>query len=199
MPDKYKYLWRIFAILFLAETIILATLCSRAPEREIIDHYYSDTIHGDSVPYEVAVNVPVPVYIDTGKDVFWTPVDTAEILREYFARVIYLDTLKDDSSAFIAILDTVTHNRLLSRRLFYANRKPTVVNNYYTTQSQERYALHAGAMVAMMPDRITTGPVIMLTTPKGLSYSYAIGVNSKTHVFTFTYKLRLLKRKVPPD
>ena len=201
MPNKYKHLFRIFAILAITEAIILFTLCSRNTDTQVIEHHTSDTIKGDSIPYEVIREKPVPMYIDTGQDYYWYyPVDTLAILKDYFAKVVYLDTLKDDSSAFIAILDCVSQNRLQSRKLYFANRKITTIHNTtYTEQPDERIQLYAGAMLATMPDKINTGPVILMTTPKGMAYSYAYGINAKSHTFTFTYRLKLFNRKIPPD
>jgi hypothetical protein len=70
----------------------------------------SDTIPGDSIPYPVEVEVPVPVYIDTNTTIP-TIVDTNAILRDYFARVNYCDTITDDTSFLAIIQDTVTRNR----------------------------------------------------------------------------------------
>jgi len=98
------------------------------PKPEVIFSTRIDTIPGDSIPYAVEVQKPVPVFIDTGST-RWRdrPIDTAAILADYFARVFYRDTLKDDSSALVIVEDTVTENRLQGRRLIFANRRPVAI------------------------------------------------------------------------
>lgn len=178
---------------------MLLNLCSRKPDTQIIESHTSDTIPGDSITYEVHILKPVPKYIDTGSRHYFD-VDSLAILKAYFAKVIYLDTLLDDSSAFIAILDTIYNNRLQNRKLYFANRRATVINNTTYAQPQnEKMQLYVGAMLATMPDKINIGPVILITTPRGMAYSYEYGINSRSHTLTFACRLRLYPRKVPPD
>jgi hypothetical protein len=184
-------------IIILIGIIFLQRECHRCPE--VQTSYRVDTIPGDIIPSIIELSRPEPyfIFVDTGQQMF---VDTASILRDYFARVVYLDTLKDDSSAFIAIRDTVTENRLRGRQLYFANRKPTAIIHTTTVQPSEteRMKLYAGAMLALTPeDKSDIGPVIMMMTPKGAGYSYAYGVNEKSHTLTVVWKIKL-RRKVPP-
>ncbi|KAF0195634.1 MAG: hypothetical protein FD166_2807 [Bacteroidetes bacterium] len=184
-------------ILFLVVIIFLQRECHRCPEAVTLTTI--NTIPGDSVPYLVEIDKPVPKFIDTGSWHYFD-VDTMAILKDYFARVVYLDTLKDDSSAFIAVMDTVFQNRLQGRSLYFANRKPTSIihNTTVLPEVDDRLKLYAGAMVAMAPrDRYDFGPAVILMTPRGNGYSYAFGVNEKSHTITLVWKVKL-KRKRPP-
>jgi len=188
----------IFIVLMLIAAVMLYTCrsCNRPPE--VVETTTIDTIQGDSIPYLVEVDKPVPHYIDTG-GWYYYPIDTLAILKDYLSKVIYIDTLMDDSSAFIALVDTVYKNRIQGRLLYFANRKPTTIIHNTTTTTAPRArspALYAGAMAAVMPDKVSIGPAVLLTLPKGYAYSYAYGINTKTHIFTFVYKVQL-KRKVP--
>ena len=178
-------------------SVLLLNTCKREPVYVTVTT--RDTIPGDSVPYAVTVDRPIPQYIDTGGWRYYD-IDTLAILRDYLSKVAYNDTLKDDSSAFIAIVDTLSRNRIQSRTLYYANRRPTIINNTTITQTiPETMRLYAGAMYSAIPGKpAEVGPVVLLTTPKGYGYSYAYGVNQKTHTFSFVLRVRL-KRKVPPD
>ncbi|PKP47602.1 MAG: hypothetical protein CVT94_10875, partial [Bacteroidetes bacterium HGW-Bacteroidetes-11] len=85
-------------------------------------------------------------------------------------------------------------------QLYFANRKPNSIIHTTTIQptEPERMKLYAGAMLALTPeDKSDIGPVLMMMTPKGAGYSYAYGVNEKTHTFTLVWKINL-RRKVPP-
>jgi len=96
---------------------------------------YTDTVFGDSVPYPVYYPAPIPVWRDTGSTRWkYHPVDTNAILTDYFSRNAYVRVLKDDSSAYAAIYDTVSQNSLTSFRFEFQNRKPTTVTTTAITQ-----------------------------------------------------------------
>ena len=81
-----------------------------------------EVIKRDTVVKEVPVIIQVP---KKGKDIYhdttiYVPVksniDTAQIIKEFFAKNVYNDTLKlDDSLGFVAIKDTISQNKILSR------------------------------------------------------------------------------------
>lgn len=185
-------------IIILIGIIFLQRECHRCPEVQTITTI--DTIPGDSIPYAVEVPKPIPYWIDTGSWHYQTQqIDTMAILRDYFARVYYLDTLKNDSSAFIALIDTVHMNRLQGRQLTFLNRRPiSIIHTTAIQQPEDRVKLYAGAMLALTPEnRSDIGPVLMMMTPKGAGYSYAYGINEKTHTFTFLWKINLRKMVSP--
>ena len=104
-----------------------------------------DTVKGDSVPYAVRVPVPVPRYVEAPPDTVFMHADTAAILADYFLTRRYADTLLNDTSALIALSETVARNRLTARALTFQNRRPT----YITTtvlQPEPRARVYAGAM-----------------------------------------------------
>lgn len=68
------------------------------------------------------------VYHDTIVDSIFIPanIDTNAILMAYFEKAIYEDTLQSDSTAFIFIRDTITQNRISSRKKIIRIRPFTV-------------------------------------------------------------------------
>jgi hypothetical protein len=108
------------------------------------------------LPEVIETPVPYPVYIDTGSTRCRTqPIDTMAILHDYFASVHYLDTLKDDTSAFIALEEKLNKNRITSRVLTFKNRRPTrVVNNYYQAAPIKQNIWYGGHGVATLPDKL---------------------------------------------
>jgi len=96
---------------------------------------------GDSIPYTVYKSVPTPYAVhhtDTIPvyDTVWQPgdtqyvlipVDTMAILKDYYAKVHYLDTVKNDSSALIVLNELVFKNRISSREVIFQNRRPTAI------------------------------------------------------------------------
>jgi len=96
----------------------------------------SDTIivPGDPYPVYDTIEKPKPYQVIVPGDTFWPDVDTAVILqkckqlyKDYYTKNIYRDTLKDDTSALITLIDTVYQNKLQSRILGFQNRRPTSI------------------------------------------------------------------------
>ena len=178
-------------VLILIGLLIFQQQCIR-PEKPqtIVTH---DTIPGDPFPVLVEVGKPDPIYYE---EPYIMPalIDTVGVIIDYFSKYYYADTLKDDSSAFIALYETIYGNRILDRKFSFQNRRATVINNYYPP---DRTKLLAGTMLAVSPDQsLEIGPTVILITKKGYGYSYAYGINHKTHTFSFVWKISL--RKQPP-
>jgi hypothetical protein len=91
--------------------------------------YTTGIIPGDSVPYEVLVHVPVPVYVDS---IIYLPanIDTAVILAEYFQRLYYVDTIYREGNFMAVVKDSVSNNRIVYRAFDFQNLRPTAI---YTT------------------------------------------------------------------
>lgn len=106
----------------------------------------NDTIHGDSVVRIRYYPRPVPQWRDTGSTRWkYLPIDTGAILYEYFSRNAYHRVLKDDSSAYAAIYDTVAENRLTSFRFDFQNRRAThIITNTTTTTDSRSAAIYIG-------------------------------------------------------
>lgn len=179
-------------IIILVALLILQRECQRCPEATAT--HTTDTIPGDVVPILVPIDRPIPefVFIDTGSWNYFK-IDTMAIIRDYFAKATYFDVLKDDSSAYIAVYDTVHMNRLQGRSLLFANRRATAINHYTTIhQPDERLKLYAGAMFAFSKEQQPEfGPALILMTPKGYGYSYAYGINHNIHTFSLVWKIKL--------
>jgi hypothetical protein len=84
------------------------------------------------------------------REVVLQHVDTAAILAAYFAHYFYADTLMNDTSAFIALSETVTQNSIVERNLMFQNRRPTAVITTTTVlppPSAQKWQLYGGAIV----------------------------------------------------
>lgn len=129
-------------LLFLVAGIAIGYFISPKQPERLYTISITDTIPGDSFPYAVYYPRPYPVWRDTGTT-RWrnTPVDTPAILADYFSRNAYKRVLQDDSSAYAAIFDTVTENRLTSFRFDFQNRRATqvITNTTTTTGSKSIY------------------------------------------------------------
>lgn len=180
-------------VLILIGLLFLQRECIRPQEPQVITTH--DTTPGDPFPVLVTVGQPDPIYIDQP---YFLPatIDTIGVIIDYFRKVHYADTIKNDTSAFIAIYETVIGNRITDRSYSFQNRRSTVINN--NVFLPDKLKLCAGAMVAISPEeKFDIGPSVMLITKKGYGYSYAYGVNNKTHTFSFVWKISL-KGSHPP-
>lgn len=114
---------------------LLMKNCQPSPK---IDVQY---LPGDSVPYTIYKDKPVP-YKVTQRDTIVeydtiikngdttyviSPVDTAFILKDYYAIVEYNDTVKNDSSALIVVRQKLSKNRIDSLNIRFQNRRQTAV------------------------------------------------------------------------
>ena len=84
----------------------------------------------DSIPYSVVVPAPYPEFRDTGNayiQIIPAEVDTFAIIRDWqiahMSKNVYKRTLKDDSSAFVQLTDTVYDNKLHQSKFTFQNRR----------------------------------------------------------------------------
>ena len=109
-------------------------------------------------------------------------VDSAAILRDYLAKVVYKDTLKlDGGLGFIALTDTITKNRILGRT-FDARVKERIIKEEMIVKEPARnqvyYGLNAGFNKEDYVSAIGAG--VILKTKKDKIYQLGIGVNNRT-------------------
>jgi len=92
----------------------------------------------DSFPYYISNTVKI-IYRDT----IIQPVDTAEILRDYFALHVY-NRQWEDSLLSVNLRDTITENHFLGNKFQYQILRPqTIINN--TTDNSIHYAKYVYA------------------------------------------------------
>jgi hypothetical protein len=85
-------------------------LLSHKVDTVVVDHYKTKVVKGDDIYHETIVekNVEVPVL---------TKVDTLTILKEFYKKVVYKDSLKlDNDLGMISITDTIYKNKVLGRK-----------------------------------------------------------------------------------
>lgn len=95
---------------------------------------------GDSIYVETVVEKEVPVYT-------YMKVDTAAILKQYYSKYVYKDTLKlDDKLGYVSVTDTVTQNKITSRNWKYDIRERVLVDTKIVKELPKReYYVGAGA------------------------------------------------------
>jgi hypothetical protein len=130
-----KNLYMITLLVILVAGITLGVLFVRSCHKPGSGNTITDTtfttqiMPGDSVPYEVQVHVPVPVYIDS-LVYLEGDIDTAAILADYFRKYYYSDTIYRDGNFMAVVRDSVSNNRIVYRAFDFQNLRPTAI---YTT------------------------------------------------------------------
>ena len=109
-------------------------------------------------------------------------VDTAALLKDYLAKVVYKDTLKlDGDLGTIALTDTITKNRILGRT-WDAKIKERIIKEELIVKEPARnqvyYGLNAGFNKEDYVSAVGAG--VILKTKKDKIYQLGIGVNNRT-------------------
>ena len=128
---------------------------------------------------KVATKEYVPKYIRktiVNIDTFQAPIDTMSILRDYYAKYFYTDTIKVDSLGFIVINDTVTRN-LISKRDVQSNifiPTTTITNTTYLYKRE----LFWGASISGNQEQIQSiNGELMYVNKKRNVYGFGLGVD----------------------
>jgi hypothetical protein len=109
-------------------------------------------------------------------------VDSAAILKDYLAKIIYKDTLVlDGGLGTIALTDTITKNRILGRT-WDAKVKERIIKEELIVKepakTQLYYGLNAGFNKTDYVSAVGAG--LILKTKKDKIYNFNIGVNNRT-------------------
>jgi len=139
---------------------------------------------GEDIVHDVPVYVNVPVNVDT-----------AAILKDYYAKYCVKDTLKlKDSLGWVSVKDTLYKNKIVYR-LWNSDIHKTVIRETTIVKELPKNQLYVGDMIGLQwPNKtLVVGPSIMLKTKKdqlygvygGLSFNSApyVGVSSLWKIY----------------
>jgi len=131
------------------------------------------TKKGDDIYHEVIVEKEVKVP---------TVIDTAALLKDYYSKVLYKDTLKlDGDLGIIALIDTISQNKILGR-IWDAKIRERIIKEELIVKepakNQVFYGLNAGFNKEDYVSAIGAG--IILKTKKDKIYQLGAGVNNRT-------------------
>jgi hypothetical protein len=138
-------------------------------------------------PAPEIVYVPVP-----------EKVDTAKILKDYYAKRYYSNVLQDDSSAFISVNDTIYQNELKGRSYTFQNRRITsvVINNTtsHVTMKQPLFRLGVGLTGLYTGKSFDVGLGATLVTRPGLYVGYSFFAINRGHAANIGWIISFRKR-----
>lgn len=131
------------------------------------------TKKGDDIYHEVIVEKEVKIP---------TVIDTAALLKDYYSKVLYKDTLKlEGDLGTIALIDTISQNKILGR-IWDAKIRERIIKEELIVKepakNQVFYGLNAGFNKEDYVSAIGAG--IILKTKKDKIYQLGVGVNNRT-------------------
>jgi hypothetical protein len=175
LKDFFKNIQTLL-IVVLAAVLFLQRGCSSTPqvEPEVITEVVTkwDTLKVTEKEY-------VPKYIRktiVDIDTFQAPIDTVSILKDYYAKYFYTDTIKIDTLGTIIVNDTVTRN-LISMRDVQSNifiPTTTITNTTYLYKRE----LFWGASISGNQEQIQSiNGELMYVNKKRNAYGFGVGVD----------------------
>lgn len=132
------------------------------------------TKKGKDIYHDTTIYVPIPVDI---------PIDTQAILKEYYSKNIYKDTLKfPNNLGYVDITDTIFKNNILFRK-WNINLVERTIEDKLIVKEPPRNQIYYGMVLGFDKVNVVNfaGPSMILKTKKDNIYSLGIGYNnSKT-------------------
>jgi hypothetical protein len=135
-------------VVVLAALLFFQRGCSSTPptEPKVITEVVTkwDTVKVEQTEYVPQIIEKVVVNIDT----FSTPIDTVSVLKDYYAKYFYTDTIQLDTLGSIIVNDTITRN-LISFRDVQSNifiPTTTITNTTYLYKREFFGGISVGAI-----------------------------------------------------
>ena len=170
------------------------------------------TVYVNGNPYEVVKHVVDTQYVNQyktvfkeGKDIYVDKViyidvpyivDTTAILKNYYSKVVYDDTLKlDEKMGFISVKDTVFQNRIFSRKWTTSINKMYIRDSIFLKELPKN-EFFIGGMVGYGNFVPYIGPSFLLKNKKEDIYNLNIGFDLNRNLLYqigFTKKIKLKK------
>ena len=163
-------------VVVLAALLFLQRGCSSTPpvEPEVITEVVTkwDTIKIEKTEYVPKIVEKVVVNIDT----FSAPIDTVTVLKDYYAKYFYTDTIQIDTLGSIVINDTITRN-LISMRDVQSNifiPTTTITNTIYLYKREFYGGFSVGATNQAVQN--INGELLYINKKRD-AYGFGVGLN----------------------
>ena len=175
LKDYFKNIQTLLVVV-LAALLFLQRGCSSTPPvepkviTEVVTHW--DTVKVKTTEYVPKIVEKVVVEIDT----FSTPIDTVSVLKDYYAKYFYTDTIQIDTLGSIIINDTITRN-LIAMRDVQSNifiPTTTITNTVYLYKRE----FYGGVSVGSNPQMIQNiNAELLYVNKKRNAYGFGVGLN----------------------
>ena len=115
----------------------------------------------------------VPVYVQLPGDV-----DTVQVIKDYYSKVIYKDTLKlKDSLGYVSITDTIFNNSILGR-VWDSHINKITINDRMIVKELPKNQFYLGSELGLNNQTVFTSfsPSLLLKTKKDRIFSVGVGL-----------------------
>ena len=184
LNTQSKFFLLIIAALF---GIIIFQKCSSNPIDIVTKH---DTITTVTTEYKTITKTTdryVPKIETVTKYIHDTShvIDTAYVIGDYYSTYFYKDSLKLSDTLKICISDSVTKNKIKSRKVDYTLRLPVTTIIHVTPE--KKYNIYGGFGIVGNKEGLNyIGPEVLVRTRTKELYGIGIGIDNK-----FRYNLNL--------
>lgn len=186
MKTTLKYIdLKLVVIIGLIITILCLRSCEVNPGKityvggkpyEVIKHtvdtVYVPTIQTVYRKGEV-IYKEVPIYVELpGR------IDTVEVIRDYYSKVVYKDTLKlKDSLGYIALTDTIFRNNILGR-VWDSHINKITIKDVLIVKELPKNQIYLGGQLGLNNQTGFTsiGPSVLMKTKKDKVFSVGVGI-----------------------
>ncbi len=172
-------------ILLLLNGLWLQRACHRCPECPELK-VSKTVVPGDSVA--VAYKVVLPKTTDTIYQSIPASIDTAAIIRNYFASFRGTDTLANDSSVFVSINWTVSQNTITSITPYIANRRSKSIVNISPIPIPKN-TIYFGFSAGIQQHKAGLGPALLWQSKSNLMVGVSYDLINRNTSFSIHWKL----------
>ncbi|MBC8319873.1 MAG: hypothetical protein H8E34_04045 [Bacteroidetes bacterium] len=175
------------ALAVVASVILYNRYGSPVPSIVVSDTVTVTKVFTDTITIQNTTYVPKFVYRDTGIIVYTDAViDTDFIISSYFQKVGVIDTLTNDSMAFIIIVDTLFMNRIYSRTPFITLYPKHCYSTQFVTINKPDRAtkIYAGIFIGGNKDGFSFGPAVNYLPRKQYSFGMSYNIMHKEIYFS---------------
>jgi len=181
-----RFTFEHIVILILGVCLLWLTQCRRTEpiieeivKTEVVTKW--DTVEVAKTEYVPKIVERVIVDIDT----FSTPIDTVSVLKDYYAKYFYTDTIQIDTLGSIVINDTITRN-LIAMRDVQSNifiPTTTITNTVYLNRRE----FYGGISITGQPTQLDfINGELLYKGKKRNAYGIGVGINNElVPIYTF--------------
>ena len=129
---------------------------------------------GKTIYKEIPIYVEIPGHIDS-----------SEVIRDYYSKVVYKDTLKlKDSLGYVAVTDTIFKNNILGR-VWDSHVNKMVVKDILIVKELPKNQIYLGGSLGMNSQNGFTsiGPSVLFKTKKDKQFSLGVGLGLNQTIY----------------
>ena len=184
---------KLMVIIGLIITILCLRSCGEKPGGDIIN------VNGK--PYQVIKHTVDTMYVPTvqtvykkGKTIYKEipvyvqlpgRIDTVEVIRDFYSKVVYKDTLKlKDSLGYVALTDTIFQNKVLGR-VWDSHVNKITIKDVIIVKELPKNQIYLGGLLGLNNQNGFTsiGPSVLMKTKKDKLFSVGVGLGLNKTIY----------------